>query len=523
MNNYMMAVIPERTPLNLNVTDKYLHILLRIIVYSSAIYFFSFITADTDLWGHIKFGKDIWISKALNRFDIYSYTAYGREWINHEWLSELVMYLVYNLFGSPGLLFGKLLIGIVIVHILSSISFNRISYPLVYGPVFVLAVFIMSPGFMIRPQISTFLFTSLYIFVFHQYLERRKDLLWSLPFIMILWVNCHGGFLIGLGMFPIIVVIELIASCLKDRDKRYLHRLIFWCILTEASVLINPYGYRLLVFLYETLSVKRNIWEWNPVHVFDLSYIRFKLFAILVILTLFFQKNRNRYWEMGIILIAMIYALKHQRHTPIFAIVAAPYLTEKLSILGRQCNLFYRIRSFHTYLILVVALTILISYQVFHTANKHIKTGFNILVDPRMYPVYPVHFLKENGIKGNILLPFEWGEYVIWKLYPDCKVSIDGRFRTVYPQEVIDAHFGVLRDDLKYEELLDRYSTDIILAKRNPFFHRLISKQKKWIYIYSDSESIIFIKNKDSYKDIVERLKRKELIYPRKELSIYFH
>jgi len=226
---------------------------------------------------------------------------------------------------------------------------------------------------------------------------------------------------------------------------------------------------------------------------------------------------------MGIILIAMIYALKHQRHTPIFAIVAAPYLTEKLSILGRQSNLFYKVRSFRAYLILVVSLTLIISYQIFHTANKHIKAGFNILVDPRIYPIYPVHFLKENGIKGNILLPFEWGEYVIWKLYPDCKVSIDGRFRTVYPQEVIDAHFRVLSDDLKYNELLDRYPTDIILAKRNPFFHRLISKQKKWIYIYSDSESIIFIKNKDIYKDIVDRLKRKELIYPRKVLSLYFH
>ena len=92
-----MPVIHLRSKYNLNFLERNLHILLRIFVYSSAIYFFSFITADTDLWGHIQFGKDIWTSKGLNRFDIYSYTAYGREWINHEWISELVMYFVFHI------------------------------------------------------------------------------------------------------------------------------------------------------------------------------------------------------------------------------------------------------------------------------------------------------------------------------------------------------------------------------------------------------------------------------------------
>ena len=70
--------------------------------------------------------------------------------------------------------------------------------------------------------------------------------------------------------------------------------------------------------------------------------------------------------------------------------------------------------------------------------------------------------------------------------------------------------------------ILDKYSTDIILARRNSFFQQMISNQKKWIYIYSDFNSIIFIKDKDWQKDLIDRLKRKELIYPHKGLSIYF-
>ncbi|MFC1532334.1 hypothetical protein ACFL7M_03060 [Thermodesulfobacteriota bacterium] len=501
---------------------KILYVLLVVMVYSSAVYFFSFITADTDLWGHIKFGKELWESKSLPRFDLYSYTAYGREWINHEWLSELLMYWVYNTFGSPGLLMGKILIGFAIISVLSLICLHRKCHPLIYGIIFVASVFIMSPGFMTRPQVFTFLFTSFFLLVFHLYLERKVNLLWSLPLIMILWVNSHGGFLIGVGLFPVLAACEIISYFIKKKDRRYLRDLILWLILTEVSILINPYGLRLLNFLYESLSVARNISEWGPISIFDFSYMRLKILAILVILSLFIAKKRNRYWEIGIIIIAMVYAFLHQRHTPIFAIIAAPFLTEKLSWLVKQIRLFDRINSSPNYLVMNIFIILLIGYQISYTTNKYIKAGFNIIVDPRVYPVYAVHFLKENNIKGNILLPFEWGEYAIWKLYPDCKVSIDGRFRTVYPKKVIDDHFEALRSKERWMELLDKYPSDIILARRNPLSEKMIDMRRGWIYVYSDTISMIFLKARETQKEILKKLRGKELIYPKTELSKYF-
>jgi hypothetical protein len=511
-----------RSKYNINSLEGTFNICLKAIAYSSVLYFCSFITADTDLWGHIKFGKDLWISKTLSPIDIYSYTAYGEKWINHEWLSEVIMYLVFDIFGSPGLLIGKLLIGLLIVYILSRISIKRTFHSLAYGPVFVLTVFVMSPGFMTRPQILTFLFTSLFLYVFHLYFDMKKDYLWSLPLIMILWVNCHGGFLIGLGMFPVVVIGEIIYCVIRKRNTGYLRRLILWLMITEVSVLINPYGYRLLMFLYETLAVPRNIWEWNPINIFDASYLRFKIVAISVILALFVGRKQTRYWEIGIIAITMVYAFLHQRHTPIFAIVAAPYLTDKISILITKINLYNKLESKAAYAMLNIVLAILIGYQLFYTSNKYINARFNIIVDPRMYPVYAVHFLKENRIKGDILLPFEWGEYVLWKLYPDCKVSIDGRFRTAYPEEVLDDHFGAIKDESRWKALLDKYPTDIILARRSPFFRQLMSRGDEWVYVYSNRNSIVFIKNEDSQKNIIERLKRKELTYSHQGISIYF-
>ena len=65
--------------------------------------------ADPDLWGHVRFGQTMLNTGHLIRADIFSYSALGRPWINHEWLSEIVMALAYNALGVAGLKLLKFL------------------------------------------------------------------------------------------------------------------------------------------------------------------------------------------------------------------------------------------------------------------------------------------------------------------------------------------------------------------------------------------------------------------------------
>lgn len=185
---------------------------------------------------------------------------------------------------------------------------------------------------------------------------------------------------------------------------------------------------------------------------------------------------------------------------------------------------FWRIRTLSINILLICFLIVLVSCQVTFASYKYIKAEWNIIVDPTKYPVSAVSFLKQNGIKGNVLFPFDWGEYTIWKLYPDSRVSIDGRFRTVYPEKILTDHFVAAVDESKLRELLERYPPDIILGRQNLIYQRLISTQDRWIYVYSDPTSIVFIRDSSSQRDVLERLRRKELIYPDKNTppSVYF-
>jgi hypothetical protein len=49
-------------------------------------------------------------------------------------------------------------------------------------------------------------------------------------------------------------------------------------------------------------------------------------------------------------------------------------------------------------------------------------------------PVREADILSRAGAKGNLATPFAWGSYLAWRLYPNIKISMDGRYETAYPE-----------------------------------------------------------------------------------------
>ena len=502
----------------------WLDVLIKFSAVSAAVYFFSFVTADPDLWGHIRFGKDLWRAKQFVHVDPYSFTADGYPWINHEWLAELLFYAVYHYFGDAGLLIGKLGIGVCIVMLLSRLCRYRASVPLVYVIVMILSISVISPGFMIRPQIFSFLFFTLFFYLFYLYFETGKNYLFLLPFLMVVWVNLHGGFLIG-WVFAAIVVTWKTSTCLiSKKNESHLRSLWIWFLLTSLAIFLNPYGYKLLLFLYNSLSIHRDIGEWDPVSLWDLSYLNLKILIVLCFVTFLITKSETKGWEIIFIGMTLIAALRHQRHTPFFGIIVVPYLVFGLSTIVQNIHKKFPkltlTRASRN--ILAIFLCLLIGYLIYQSTIKYHAANYRIIVDPNVYPVNAVRFIRLNKIEGNLFVSFDWGEYAIWKLYPSCKVSIDGRFRTVYPEAVIRDHFKAHDDTNGWKDSIGKYSSDILLVPQVPFFQKLIKKQGEWIYVYSDSTAIVFLRNNKKNRTVLDRFKSGKFDYPRSAPSVYF-
>jgi len=503
---------------------KLLNIFSKILCLATAFYLFSYVTADPDLWGHLKFGADHWHTGYMANEDPYSFTAHGHRWINHEWLAELLFYLTYRFFGDPGLLFGKLAIGLSVVWILLKMCDMRRHHPLSLAFGMILAIYAARMGFMIRPQLFSFLFFAAFLYLLHLYFFKDKNRLFFLPLLMAAWVNLHGGFIMGWALIIGVTGWKTLERIACRKPVPQLGQLWVWLMVVSIATLANPYGYRLLVFLCQTLSVPRAITEWAPIEIWSLSHVRFKVMAGLFLALLAFNFRRVEGWEVAAIGAILFAAFRYQRHTPFFAMAAAPFVVHWLTeTAGDVKNRLHQARLGRTANITIaVAFLLLTGYQLYSGLYMYVAAQGRIIVNPAEYPVGAVRFLKGNNVKGNLLLPFNWGEYAIWHLYPLCRVSIDGRFRTAYPEAVIKDHFIHQDDTGGWKWLMETYPADIILSRQSRFFNDLIGKTREWVYVYSDRTAIVFLRRNEKNEAILKRFREGRLERPKETVSIYF-
>lgn len=487
--------------------------IILLLLYALSFNQFAFITADNDLWGHIKFGQDIWTQKSLPLTNYFSYTAPDHPWSNHEWLAEILFYLTFSFFGSTGLLVFKMLLGLFLVYLIYAYNLRNGANPWVLTGLMVLTIPVLAPAFMVRPHLWTLLFFTIFILLLHKGLEGKPVILYWIPLIMMAWVNCHGGVVAGLAIYATVTLTKGTQSILAGENtwKPLLVSFLLSCL----AVLINPYGITLWEFFFHSLSLPRNITEWNPVPLLSLEFIHLKMLVLLFIGTLFLPGKKSL-WKMVVIAACIYFGFKHQRHSVLTAIVLAFYLPVFLSKLveGNKLNSF---KAGNLQTLIKLILSIFIVLQLIDGYSKYKQNQFKILVEPQVYPSYLAQFMKANQLNGNILLPFDWGEYLIWQL-PDSKVSIDGRFRTAYPENVIDWNTKVF--SVYNPKGLERYPTDFIVQRKKDTPNDYLNENDNWVKIYEDLTAILFVKkNKNS---ILQKFENRQFIQPTKPPSLYF-
>ncbi|MCF8719159.1 hypothetical protein [Nitrospina gracilis] len=484
----------------------------RAFIYVWAIAWFSLVSADPDLWGHVHFGKAIVEQGAVHDTNPYSYTAEGYRWINHEWLMEVIFYGIYAVADSTGLILAKLFLGIYIIHLLSGQHFARSRNVTVYLGLFVLAVPAMSAGFMTRPHLATFLFLTWMVVVLQKFFDGNHHAIRWMPLIFLGWVNSHGGVVAGLGIFGLITFIEVVRGWKSGTRAPRLLAGAF--ALSCVAALIHPHSYKLWMFFYESLGRERVITEWMPVPLWTADYIHYKILATLFVLS-WFLPTKKRFWELAVLTVALVYGFKHQRHTVLAVILLLPYLSMQYGHVLARLDVrphYVRLSNHFQW----TTQGVLLTFMIFFLINRwQLFSGNNykIWVEPSVYPTYAARFMQTNHLSGNTAVPFDWGEYWIWK-FPQAKVSIDGRFRTAYPQSVIDLNAAFATGRPEGKRLLTDFPTEFVLTGRHEAAHQAMESQPGWVKIYQDPISKIFVKETEPPSPALEKHQKGKLTDP---------
>ena len=448
-------------------------------------------TLDTDMWWHLQTGKDIVATRSIPHTDDYSFTRTGANWIAHEWLSELLMYGVYRVSGLAGLVLlfsGTITIAFLIVYRRSP------GRPYLAGLAVMLAALSSSPLLGIRVQMVTLLLASVYIALLTRFTrEGHRRILWWLPPLMLLWVNLHGGFALGLGLIGLYLL-----SLALDRKWKLLGPLALTGLACSLVVPVNPNGFRLFLYPLQTLlspSMAALIDEWSSP---DFHQAMFLPFAVLLLLTfslLALVPRRPRPGEIFLLIVTALGALRSARHIPIFGLIAAPIFAEHLhdviktrgwdKDVARETAT-TRGRVLMNIFILTAPL-ILAGFQFWHFMS-HQQTYV-----ARMNPVAAVDFIQAQQLPRPVYNRYGWGGYLIFRLYPQYRVYADGR-ADVYGDEFLFQMVNTYDGHAGWREPLDRYQIRTVLISPDVPLASLLRSDPEWQKVYEDNQAVIFTK-----------------------------
>jgi len=467
-------------------------------------------TADADLWGHLRYGRLFLENRSPILPDPFAYTSAGLVWHTHEYAAQILLWLAYAWGGPPGLIVLKCLVGGAgMALLLYSLRLGSTDAR-VWSPVAMLATSILGRYFLFRPQLFTYLGLAFFVWVLFRYLSDRRAPLWTLPFVLVFWVNLHGGFVAGIGAIGLAVSLRTVQSYVRRglsfipiwRDTRALWGILLACLVTS---LLTPQGWRTWPFLVTELNNSYNrrfIIEWQPVNLLAPGWSgALALFLLLgmALVTLAAQRRGRMVWDVPpwlwgastIPLAAM--ALISNRHIPILALWAAPVLV----LLADEASREMARRRLRDELLLAamaiagLAAAFTITFVVVNPVPQ-ISINASSLGPERPFGV--AAFMRANGLRGNIYTPISWGSYLTWELYPNVLVSSDGRNDTLFTVAQVGENLIFYADHETDLDVPWRYASDFLLVSaRTPALPRILM-DGRWKPIYRDPDTVLFAK-----------------------------
>ena len=456
--------------------------------------------ADPDVWWHIRTGQLILQHHTLFHADPYSFTRFGQPWINHEWLSEVLLFGIYRLAGFGGLI---------------------VSFAAVISAAFLL-IFLRSPGrpylaalmtlwgavasastWGVRPQMFSLLLASIFLLLLDRS-ERRPKLLWWTAPLMLLWVNLHAGYPIGLAFIALFLLGEALESAIGrepwQKSLPRLKQLGLAFALCLALVALNPNGLRIYWYPFETLrspAMHRFINEWFSPDFHDPTYLPLLLMLLALIAGLALSPRCPRLRNLVLLLATVPAALRSIRHIPILVVVIVPVLADlaeaKLQELGAT-RLFRKPLSRTRSRTLAINFLVLLAFSTFTVIRVRQVVVRQGETEAQHFPRAAADFLRQQHPPQPMMNHYNWGGYFIWKLYPQYLVFMDGRadvYGDTFMTDFGDCYY--LTNDWKGPLQAWGIRT-VVLPPDAPLITALRSRPE-WKQIYSDSQAAILTKS----------------------------
>ncbi len=452
---------------------------------------------DPDVWWHLRTGQLTIQNHRVFHADPYSFTRFDQPWVDHEWLSQVFIFALYRVAGWGGLIAG---FAAIIAAAFLLVFQRSAGQPYIAGAIAVWGAVASIPCWGVRPQMLTLLLASIFLLLLDRSYERPK-LLWWLPLLMLLWVNLHAGFAVGIAFLLLFLTGDGLDVAFGYKEawlsRSRFRQLALVTAICIAVVPLNPYGTQMYRYPFETLhsrAMLAYIGEWLSPDFHQPRYLPVLLLMLSTLVLPALSPRRLRPRELLLLTVTTYAALRSVRHIPIYVLVAVPLVSSMIAACLRargRIALLDSPRHPLTPLKLIANAILLAGFLFFTIARLHYVVTHQPETEAKEFPAAAASFLMTSRPPRPLLNHYNWGGYFIWKLFPAYKVYIDGR-ADLYGDTFMDQFAATYYLKGKsWQDPLNQWGIQTVVLPPDAPLTSALRTAPAWKEIFADSQAVV--------------------------------
>jgi len=443
---------------------------------------------DPDIWWHLRDAQIQLSSHVFIRRDLFSFTATGAPWMNHEWFAELPFYAGFHIFGISGLYLVTL--AVIEVIFLGVLYLTYLHSKSIWASAFVTVIGICLSTVSFGPRTLLFGWILLVIELLLLSRARRQErIVWILPFLLALWVNTHGSWLIGMVVFGLFIAANAFTislGCIESQalSASRIAQLVLCWLTCAAALFLNPYGWRLVFYPFNLAFQQKlniaNIEEWRSL---DFHTPRGRIMLFFLGLLFLFQLIRSRKWglfELALAAMGIYSAFTYSRFLFLGAILVGPLLAKSLASTAPATSRRPLSPLISAALVFVILCCVIGRLR---TPEQSVTEG-----DAR-FPDQAVPYLDSFKPRGKVFNDFLWGGYLIW-YERQIPVFVDSRVDIFEYNGTFKDYLDVIH--LKGSaEILNRQNIQYVLFEKDAPLVYFLKATRNWKVDYEDKTTTL--------------------------------
>ncbi len=449
---------------------------ILIFLISLSLFFASLFRVEGDYLWHIKAGEYM-ASHGILTKDVFSWILSGEYWMSHEWLFEMIIYYMREFLGNGHFILYPFISFFFIYFIIYKRSRENIKKNILFSLLWFTFSFIFVFYIQIRPHLISFgLFTLTLYILYDLFQNKDSKKIYLLPFITIFWANFHGG---SSNLGYLLCFCFLIAGLFKfqfekiEAKRLNIKQMIKYLIVGIICIpctCINIHGVKMLYYPYTNMmdvTMLKNITEWQPTLVSDISHYPFFILAIFVLFVLLLSKKKIQFIDFFLFGIAIFLGLKSIRFWPYLYIISSFYI-------------FSYVKEFKTEIAYKSFLAFSLTYLLMFSMNVYQKAPVEI--SKRFMSEEMIQKIKEENPK-KLYNFYDYGGELI---YNDIPVFMDGRADLYSEHKIFDDYLVMNKMEYNAENLIEKYDFDYFIVRNTDYIRLYLASSKDYELVYQD-------------------------------------